>query len=180
MAGYVALLRGINLGKRSVKMDALRQLFEDMGYQSVRTLQASGNVVFFTASKDAQKLRKAIEAEFAQRFGFESGTVVRTAANIAALVKADPFKKVNAGDGVRLHITFLNEATKGATPLPYQAADGAFSVQAATPGHLACVVYPKASSLDLMDFLGKEFGDQATTRTWNTVQKIHTLLDEAA
>lgn len=177
MASYVALLRGINLGKRSVKMDALRKLFEDMGYSEVRTLQAAGNVTFSTNSKDPNKLRNAIQAQFAETFGFSSDIVVRSAAEIAALVKAAPFKKVKAAEGVRTHITFLNNEAKSKTKLPYSDPDGGFDVYAATAGHLACVVYPKTSSLDLMDFLGKEFGDEATTRTWNTVQKINELLN---
>ncbi|MCL4258553.1 MAG: DUF1697 domain-containing protein [Anaerolineales bacterium] len=177
MIGYVALLRGINLGKRSVKMDALRKLFEDMGYRDVRTLLASGNVVFFADAKDAKKLRRAIEAQFAEVFGFSSQIVLRNAAEIAALIKTAPFKKVKPEEGVRMHITFLNEGVKGKTKLPYTNPDGAYSVHAATPGHLACVVYPKTSSIDLMDFLGKEFGEDATMRTWNTVQKIDELLN---
>lgn len=180
MTGYVALLRGINLGKRSVKMDALRKLFEDMGYENVRTLQAAGNVIFHTSAKDAKKLRTAIEAQFAEAFGFGSDVVVRSAADIAALVKAAPFKKVKVAEGVRMHITFLNDGAKGKPKLPYSDPDGGFDVYASTAGHLACVVYPKASSLDLMDFLGKEYGDEATTRTWSTVQKINDLLNEPA
>jgi len=177
MTGYVALLRGINLGKRSVKMDALRTLFEELGYRDVRTLQAAGNVIFHASSKDSKKLRGALEAQFAEAFGFSSDVVVRSAAEIAALVKSAPFKKVKAEAGVRTHITFLNDGAKNKTKLPYSDLDGGFDVYAATAGHLACVVYPKTSSLDLMDFLGKEFGDEATTRTWNTVQKINELLN---
>ncbi len=176
MTGYVALLRGINLGKRSVKMDALRAMFEELGYRDVRTLQAAGNVIFYADSKDSKKLRSALEVHFAEAFGFRSDIVVRSAAEMAALVKAAPFKNIKTAEGVRMHITFLNDGARSKTRLPYSDPGGAFSVQVATHGHLACVVYPKTSSLDLMDFLGKEFGDEATTRTWSTVQKINELL----
>ena len=43
---YVALLRGINVGGRNVKMDRLREIFESLGFSNVETFIASGNVIF--------------------------------------------------------------------------------------------------------------------------------------
>ena len=54
---FVALLRGINLGKRRIRMDALRNAFIDMGFADARTLIASGNVVFSAAGAEGLAAR---------------------------------------------------------------------------------------------------------------------------
>ena len=53
---YVALLRAINVGKRQIKKDALRGMFEDLGYKNVRTYIQSGNVVFDTRARNTDKM----------------------------------------------------------------------------------------------------------------------------
>lgn len=176
---YVALLRGINLGKRTVKMDALRKLFEGMGYTGVRTLLASGNVVFTAGDKDAQALRAAIEAQFARSFGFAAHILLRSAAQIAALIKAAPFKAIKAAPGVRTHISFFGAPVKSKLKVPYKSPKGDFRILALTKEYLAGVIEPKGGGTpDYMDFLGEHFGEEITTRTWNTVEKIHGLLQQ--
>ena len=61
MPHYVAFLRGINLGKRRVKMNHLRDLFTAMGHENVSTYIASGNVVFTSATRSIAKLENHIE-----------------------------------------------------------------------------------------------------------------------
>jgi len=57
MSTYVAFLRGINVGgHRRIKMAELRQAFESSGFQKVKTLLATGNVVFESPKTDAQSL----------------------------------------------------------------------------------------------------------------------------
>ncbi|MBX3006330.1 MAG: DUF1697 domain-containing protein [Anaerolineales bacterium] len=179
MKHYVALLRGINLGKRRVKMEELRAMFERMGHSGVRTLQASGNVVFASKNGDHATLAAAIEAQIVQTFGFDSPTLVVSAAEIAALIKRDPFAKETLSAGSRTHITFLTQPLGKNRSLPYIAPDKSFRIFPAGSHQLACVVEPTTSSLSYMDYLGKQFGEEATTRTWKTVQKLHDLLSEA-
>ena len=68
MTRYVAFLRGVNLGKRTVRSAELKAAFEAMGFAEVKTLLASGNVLFDAAS--ARGLRQKIEAGLAAAFGF--------------------------------------------------------------------------------------------------------------
>ncbi len=58
MPRYIALLRGVNLGGHTVKMDRLKKLFEELGFKKVETFIASGNVIFETGSKNAAALVK--------------------------------------------------------------------------------------------------------------------------
>jgi len=175
MSKHVALLRGVNLGGRRIKMDELRAAFEAAGYQQVKTLLASGNVVFKSRKVEAD----AIEGMLKDAFSIDVPVILRSAEEIAALVAADPFAKLPQEKDTKTHISFLAAPTQPKSiQVPYASADGNLRILALTPGYLAAAVKLTATSgtLDLMDLLGKEFGDGVTTRTWNTVLKIHKAL----
>jgi uncharacterized protein (DUF1697 family) len=105
MSMHVALLRGINLGPNNkMPMKALGALFENAGCTDVRTYIQSGNVVF--RSKDAARVCAAIERACKKQFGFSVPIVVRTAKEIAAVVKNNPFVQKGA-DTNALHVGFL-------------------------------------------------------------------------
>ncbi len=88
---YVALLRGINLGKRRVKMDELRAHFETLNFTNVSTFIASGNVLFESRDRDDLKLAVKIERHLLASLGYEVDTFVRSTAEIAAIALAQPF-----------------------------------------------------------------------------------------
>jgi uncharacterized protein (DUF1697 family) len=180
MGEYVALLRGINLGGKRMKMEELRQVFGDLGFSKVSTLLASGNVVFESEQKDPDQMRERIEAAIEASFGFSSRVIVRSAREIAELVAAKPFAGVEGGKDARLHISFLAEAASGGPKIPYRSPDGVYQIVKAGPGYLAGVVFPSPGSgtPDYMDFLSRQYGDDVTTRTWNTVLKIHAHMQQ--
>lgn len=105
---YVALLRGINLGRaRQVGMPRLVEVLAARGHENVRTHKRSGNVLLDSPLGEpdlAADLSGAIEAEF----GFEVAVVVRTGAELAAVVAGDPFATV-ATDPARYLVTFMAE-----------------------------------------------------------------------
>src|SRR5690606_25392659 len=70
VALHVALLRAINVGGRTVKMDALRTICEEMGLTKVETFIASGNVIFESRA-GAAVLEKKIEAHLRKVLGYE-------------------------------------------------------------------------------------------------------------
>lgn len=82
----VAFLRGINVGGHRVKMDALRRIFEEMGFEGVVTFIASGNVVFDDDGTEAQALERRIEAGLHEALGYEVATFTRWLAEVAELV----------------------------------------------------------------------------------------------
>jgi uncharacterized protein (DUF1697 family) len=107
MPRYVALLRAINVGGHTVKMDQLRTLFEALGFANVSTFIASGNVLFDSPEKDAAKLEQRIEAQLGQSLGYEVATFLRTPAEIAAAAAHEPVPRT---DGDALYVTFLRTA----------------------------------------------------------------------
>src|SRR5688572_10594132 len=91
MPKYVAFLRAINVGGHTVKMDALRRLFEALGFVNVETFIASGNVIFDSPSKDTKALEKKIESYLRETLGYEVATFIRTIAEVAAIADYKPF-----------------------------------------------------------------------------------------
>jgi uncharacterized protein (DUF1697 family) len=104
---YVAFLRAVNVGGRIVKMDMLRRAFESLGYTSVETFIASGNVVFDSSVKSMPALERQIEAALLAAFGFPVTTFVRSLGELADIARHQPFKDL---DGATLYVAFLRDA----------------------------------------------------------------------
>ncbi len=107
MSRWIAFLRAVNVGGHTVKMDHLRQLFESLGYSSVETFIASGNVVFEAASKNAGLLEKKIENRLREALGYEVATFTRTDAELADIANYKPFPQPELDVAVALNIAFL-------------------------------------------------------------------------
>lgn len=115
MTVYIAMLRGVNVGGNTLKMDWLRNACEEIGLGDVRTYVQSGNIVFssrLSASKLAQTLKSAVDAQTR----LPVTVVVRDAAELAKIVAGNPFLKQGAIDIARLHVTFLDKTVKPAKP----------------------------------------------------------------
>ncbi len=113
MADYVAFLRGINLGKRRLKMERLRALGGELGFADVATFIASGNLIFASGARDAGKLEKKIETHLAQALGYDVDTFVRTRAEVAALAAARPFAAADLdAEDATIHVGFWKEEPK--------------------------------------------------------------------
>src|SRR5690242_5979860 len=92
MNRYVAFLRGMNLGKRRIKNEELRQHFEAMGFEEVATFRASGNVIFSTPKREAEaKLAQRVEAELDERLGYDVPVFLRSMKELAAIAAQEPF-----------------------------------------------------------------------------------------
>ena len=108
---YVAFLRGVNLGKRRVKMDHLRDLFTALKFANVSTFIASGNVIFEAPDADAAGVETRIEAHLHQALGYEVETFLRTAAELAVVAAFRPFAAEELeAPGRTLHVGFLRDA----------------------------------------------------------------------
>jgi uncharacterized protein (DUF1697 family) len=91
MTAYVALLRAVNVGGTGkLPMSDLKALCEAQGYAKVRTYIASGNVVFHASGSEAE-VKAALEAALLDYAGKPVGVMVRNAAEMAAVLKANPF-----------------------------------------------------------------------------------------
>ena len=181
---YVAFLRGINVGgHKSLRMADLRAAFEDMGFEGVRSVQASGNVVFEAGGEEAAGVVAArAELELESVLGYPIGLVVREFTDVERLVASDPFRRVAITPETRLYVTFLSHpATNGTGLRPEKglgrasdASGGNAWLVDATPGEVltAISLSPEGGTTELMAWLEKQFGPGVTTRNWNTIVKI--------
>lgn len=87
MNRYVALLRAINVGGRNVKMDALREVFVQLGFHGVDTHLASGNVLFDSNVSVAVALRARIETALQRALGFEVACILRLQPELAPVAE---------------------------------------------------------------------------------------------
>ncbi len=172
---YVAFLRGINVGgHKSIKMDQLQKSFEALGFQNVKTVLASGNVLFEAQSAKPRLLTKSIEKELASVFGFEIGIILRTIQDIQGLADNNPFKNFAIKPETLLYVTFLSEKPTGILSLPYESPDKTIRIFESSSNEIFSFLHKsqKSGSTELMKILEKEFGRNITTRNWNTVEKI--------
>ena len=94
MNAYIALLRAVNVGGTGkLPMTELKAMCEAAGFLSVRTYIASGNVVFQSPKTEAQ-VKAALEAALSAYAGKPVGVMVRTAAEMAAVLAHNPFSKM--------------------------------------------------------------------------------------
>ncbi|GAA1816527.1 DUF1697 domain-containing protein [Agromyces neolithicus] len=92
MTSWIALLRGVNVGGITVKSAELRELFESLGFGGVRTVLASGNVVFETAEREGRAaLKRRIEQALGERFAYDAWIVLVTWAELERAVEEFPF-----------------------------------------------------------------------------------------
>ncbi|KFC64314.1 hypothetical protein FF80_02935 [Devosia sp. LC5] len=170
MSRHVALLRGVNLGKRQVKSAELIAVFEAMGFANVKTLLASGNVLFDGAAPERGKIETALQ----RHFGFEIGTVLRTQAQMRALVARDPFQGRLENTDTKLYVTFLAEPDARTLPMPC-GIPGDFEVVELTEREVFMLAFrlPNGRFGLGMEQVGKHFGTKRlwTSRNFNTVLK---------
>ena len=180
MAGtHVALLRGINVGKaKRVAMADLRELVADLGYDDVRTLLNSGNVVF-TAPRSARgDPASRIERAIAARLGVTSRVTVLSAAELSAIVRDNPLLDV-VDDPSRLMVTVLTNPADRAELKPLLKEDWGDEALALGP-RVAYVWCPEGVLKSrATEALNRALGDAATSRNWATIRKLHALVEEA-
>jgi uncharacterized protein (DUF1697 family) len=179
MARYLALLRGINVGGNNViKMADLKGCFEDRGFRDVATYIQSGNVVFEADRGTPARLAADIEAALVARFGYQARIVLRSHAQLRAVVADAPAGFGHQPDLYRYDAVFLREpltAAEAMRDLPTrEGVDQAFA------GDGVCY-FARLISRATQSYLGKLVAlpiyQQVTIRNWNTTTKLLALMD---
>ena len=109
MPRYVAFLRAVNVGGRVVKMERLRQLFEETGFTGVSTHIASGNVLFTAGRGRPATLEAKIEKSLETALGWEVAAFLRTPAELSAIAAHEPFAAEDVGEAQGVYVGFLKE-----------------------------------------------------------------------
>ena len=174
MGTYISMLRGINVGgQKKLKMDGLKKLYESLGFRQVQTYIQSGNVVFQCSGTDILKLTNMIEKSIKQSFGFEAPALIRTRDEFRKLIKNNPFSGKDAG---KLHVTFLSNIPVHLPKEEINKAKGEaeeFSI-IGREIYLFCPDGYGRSKLS-NSFFARKLKLPATTRNWNTVNKLYAI-----
>ena len=173
MTKYVALLRGIAPTNPNMRNDKLRGVFEKLGFENVKTVISSGNVIFESPSRSAAKLEASIEKALPEHLGFTSTTILRSQGQIKRLVDQNPFKGMEHSQKSSLNVTFLRKKRKIDLKFPYKVENRDYTLLGMYDGAICSVIdLTSAKTPDLMVWLEKQFGKDITTRTWKTVERI--------
>jgi uncharacterized protein (DUF1697 family) len=177
MATFLALLRAVNVGGHTpLPMAELRSELARAGYEKVRTLLQSGNVVFRPNERSGRKLETALEALLEKRFRVTTDVVVRSAAEWSELVRRNPFPQQAIRDPAFLHVVCLKRPpAPGGVDVLRAAIRGRESV--ALVGSNAYVVYPDGSGTSKLTIsvIERALESRGTARNWNTVRKLDGL-----
>jgi uncharacterized protein (DUF1697 family) len=172
---YVALLRGINVGRaKRIAMADLRKLISNLGFDNVRSLLNSGNVVFGGSKLAPAEIATMIEEALVLRLGVASRVTVLLADELAAIVDDNSLLAV-ASDPSRLLVFAARSEGCRKVVAPLLAAD--WDPEALALGRHAAYVWCPAGVLEsrLVVALNKLLGDGTTARNWSTICKLHVL-----
>jgi uncharacterized protein (DUF1697 family) len=175
VARYVALFRGINVGKaKRIAMADLRALLESLGHTGVRTVLNSGNAVFTAAGTPGTHAAR-IRAAVAKKLGVDAEVIVKPAKDIAGIIAGNALEKV-ATNPSRLLVA-LTADTKALVPVKALAARD-WGQERVHVGKHAAYVWCATGVLEsqaLATVLGALW-PAVTTRNWATLQRIHALM----
>jgi uncharacterized protein (DUF1697 family) len=167
------MLRGVNLGKRRMKMEALRAMCESLGLECPQTYVQSGNVVFKTKERDLKRLTKRIEDAIESTFGFQSDTVLRTPEELRDAIGRNPFAGRSGIVPGKLQVVFLaGEANEEARKVIGGIKD--VPEEAVLSGREIFIYYPNGMARPKLNFAQVDRALRVgwTGRNWNTVTKL--------
>lgn len=167
------MLRGVNVGgHNSIKMDALREVYESLGLQDTQTYVQSGNVVFRTSERDLAALARRIEDIIERKFGFRPGVVLRTTEELRHVIERNPFAGRKEMEPNKLLVTFLG------TDPGAEVCDAVLRIkpdpeELRLDGRELYVYFPNGSGRSkLVPVIEKLLKKSGTARNWNTVTQL--------
>ncbi len=174
MPRFVALLRGVNVGKgKRVPMAELKAMLEGLGYTDVITLLNSGNAVFTSAARSPRKHEASIATALQVTMGVTTPVIVKSAADWSAILSASPINPPEA-DHSKYLVAFAaeEEALLDLEPLQDLAQAPEWFIVTKVAAFLHCPTGVLQSRVGEA-LLGK-VGKRVTTRNWTTVLKLST------
>jgi uncharacterized protein (DUF1697 family) len=170
MSTYISLLRGINVsGHNMIKMPALKDLYEQIGFSNIKTYLQSGNVIFNAKSSEKKQLEQQISLAIKTSLELNISVIVLTAEELQKIIEKNPFPK----DTANLYLTYL--ATPPAT------FDELIITDKALPGERVVftpkVIYTYCAqgygkTRIHTNFLESKLKVVATTRNWKTTNEL--------
>lgn len=169
----VMFLRGVNVGGRKTFKPA--ELCRALGEWDVVNVGAAGTFVVRGSINAA-----ALKAEVLRRLPFEVEVMICPGREIVRLVAGNPFKRVQSGGEAKPFVTVLAKRVRTLPDLPLRRPDNdQWQVTIVTvTGRYVLSLHRRQSGTLVYpnEVVEKHFGVPATTRSWNTMERIHDIL----
>ena len=167
MPRYLALLRGVN--PLNAKMPELKRCFEAAGFDNVKTILSSGNVVFDARAATESSLEQRAEAQMQKLLGRSFYTVARPQSFLRNLLDADPFAAFALPAQAKLVVSFTRLPIEPQIALPLEL--GGAQILSVVGREVFTAYMPNDKGPVFMALIEKTFGKDITTRTWETIRK---------
>jgi len=154
----------------NAKMPELKRCFEAAGFEDVKTVISSGNVVFDSRAASEASLQRKAEAAMKKHLGNAFLAIVRPVSALQEILASDPYERLRLPAGSKRIVTFLREEPEAKVNLPV-VLDGA-RILAALGREVFSSYVPGPRGPVFMTLIEKTFGKDVTTRTWDTVKKV--------
>mgnify|MGYP000462907646 CR=1 FL=1 len=176
----LALLRGINVGGNNlIKMAELKKLFEEKGFENVKTYIQSGNILFRSPQKDRGKLKSEIEELLKERFGYPIRSVVVSLTELQEIIEQAPEGFGQQPALYRYDVVFLKEPlTPSEAIKDISTKEGVDTVHAGNHALYFSRLISKASQSRLAKIISLPVYPFMTIRNWNTVTKLLAMMME--
>jgi uncharacterized protein (DUF1697 family) len=177
MTKHLALLRGINVsGHNLMKMEHLKTMLTNQGFQNVETYIQSGNVFVETNEESSMQVSFDIKQEIFKQFGFDVPVIVISKMDLTYCLQKNPFLKDKNIDTKKLYVAFISK------DLPSSAINDLKISQfkpdeAFIDGNKIFIKYDVGAGKTKLDqkYIEKKLNVTATIRNWNTVQKLYEM-----
>ena len=175
MQTFISILRGINVsGQKKILMTDLKILFESLDFKGIATYIQSGNVVFKSDSKISDiQLSKKIEKAISAKYHFEVPVIIRSSDELKNIISQNPFVKEKSIDLKKLHVTFLSE-TPNKEKIDQIKQTDFLPDRFVIKGNEIYLHIPDSYGETTLSnkFFENKLKVSATTRNWNTVNKL--------
>ena len=181
MHQYIAFLRGIN-GGLTLKMADLRKLFEKLGFTNIKTVLATGNVIFEASQGNRMDIASQIERAIASTYNYETVAILYTKDKLGDLVEADPFHGIARSTKSSPQVSFAQRKS-GRLPFdtPYDVPQKGYKVLGMIDGAVYSVIdLSGATRPDLLAVLDRAFNKKVTTRNWKTIERCYQAMQAGA
>lgn len=181
MQTFISILRGINVsGQKKILMADLKTLYEKMKFKDVNTYIQSGNVSFKTNEKFSDtQLAEKIERAIYKKYNFQVPVVIRNGGELKKLISSNPFLKEKNIDAKKLHVTFLSNTPVKTNVESIEDVDFSPDKFIIKEKEIYLHIPESYGETKLSNnFFEKKLKVTATTRNWNTVNKLYEMASQ--
>jgi len=174
MTVCIALLRSVNVGGSGrLVMADLRKMAEGLGLSEVRTVVATGNLVFESSGRSPASLETLLQTAAKNDLGLENDIIVRAAKDWIAAVAANPFPRFARADPAHL-VLMAMKGTPDAGAVKAVRDGIAGREEIAAVGQHLYITYPDGIGRSKLSgaLIERRLGMRGTARNWNTVVKL--------